>query len=280
MFAPAAESGCVVALHCSLGSGRQWAPLGEALGSAHRLFAPDIWGYGGNRGPVELPTTLTREAELVCRDLAEASGPLHLVGHSYGGAIAFKLATDSGIAGRVRSLTLIEPVLPTLLYDNAADRRLHDRFASLSQAVYADLCKGELAAAVDRFTTFWNGSASVEPLSTKARLRLMAQAERLLFDFNAVLTETNVVDAAARIQVPTLVISGGLSPYLTQRIAYRLASIIPRATARHFPAAGHMLPITHAAQLNREIVKHIGEAEQLATMPPAEIIPFHRDAAE
>ena len=134
-FAPVAETGCVVALHCSLGSGRQWMPLGEALGGAHRLFAPDICGCGGKPAPVDLPTTFAGQAELIGADLTEATGPIHLVGHAYGGAIAFKFATGSPFADRVRSLTLIEPVLPTLLCDNAADRRLHDRFASLGQAV-------------------------------------------------------------------------------------------------------------------------------------------------
>lgn len=282
MFIPAAETGCVVALHCSLGSGRQWARLGDALDRQHRLFAPDICGYGANRGPLDLPTTLAREAELVCADLTEASGPIHLVGHSYGGAIAFKLATDSPLASRVRSLTLIEPVLPTLLCDNAADRRLHDRFASLGQAVHLDLWNGAFMEAIERFTTFWNGSQSNEPLPAKARLRMVEQVERLSFDFMAVLAEENVSAAAERIGVPTLLVSGGLSPYLTQRIVYRLASIIPGATTRHLPAAGHMLPISHAEQLNREIVTHIGRAERLATTMPAsaDIIPLRREAAE
>ena len=281
-FTPAAETGCVVALHCSLGSGRQWARLGEALDGKHRLFAPDICGYGANRGPLDLPTTLAREVELVSADLTEATGPIHLVGHSYGGAIAFKLATDSAFASRVRSLTLIEPVLPTLLCDNAADRRLHDRFASLGQSVYTDLWNGAFMEAIDRFTTFWNGSQSSEPLSAKARLRMIEQVERLSFDFMAVLAEENVPAAAARISVPTLLVSGGLSPYLTQRIVYRLASIIPGANTRHLPAAGHMLPISHAEQINREIVTHIGLADRLATTVrgSADIIPLNREAAE
>jgi len=271
-----------VALHCSLGSGRQWARLGEALAGTHRLLAPDICGYGANRGPVDLPTTLAREVELIGRDLGDAAGPFHLVGHSYGGAIAFKLATDSPFAAKIRSLTLIEPVLPTLLCDNAADQRLYDRFENLGQAIHADLWNGAFMEAIDRFTTFWNGSESREPLSAKTRLRMIEQVERLAFDFMAGFAEQNVATAAARIGVPTLVMSGGLSPYLTQRIAYRLASIIPGATARHFPAAGHMLPITHADQINREIVKHIGDAERRATVPSlwADIIPLHRDAAE
>jgi hypothetical protein len=39
---------CVVALHCSLGSGRQWKALADELGSNYRFFAPDILGYGSN----------------------------------------------------------------------------------------------------------------------------------------------------------------------------------------------------------------------------------------
>ena len=53
--------GCVIALHCSLGSGRQWARLADELGGSYRLIAPDISGYGSNRGSVVLPTTLAEE---------------------------------------------------------------------------------------------------------------------------------------------------------------------------------------------------------------------------
>ena len=282
MFSPETETGCIVALHCSLGSGRQWSSLGEAVDGQYRLIAPDICGYGSNRGPVDLPTTLAREVELISADLADASGPIHLVGHSYGGAIAFKIATDSPLASRVRSLTLIEPVLPTLLCDNPADCRLHDRFASLGQAVQSDLWNGAFMEAIERFTIFWSGSEAAPPLPPKVQLRMIEQVERLAFDFMAVLAEQQVAAAAARIDIPTLLLSGGLSPYFTQRIVYRLASIIGFADSRHFPEAGHMLPITHAEKANREIVAHIRRAERLATMAPltADIIPFHRDAAE
>ena len=54
------------------------------------------------------------------------------------------MATASPLAGRVRSLTLIEPVLPTLLKENAADRRLHDLFAQLARNVSAELWTGHV----------------------------------------------------------------------------------------------------------------------------------------
>jgi pimeloyl-ACP methyl ester carboxylesterase len=130
---------CVIALHCSLGSGRQWARLAEELGNNYQLIAPDISGYGDNRGPVNPPTTLAEEVALLSDQIGQARGPIHLVGHSYGGAIAFRIATRSPFTSRVRSLTLIEPVLPTLLRENEADRRLHELFVQFARGLYVDL---------------------------------------------------------------------------------------------------------------------------------------------
>ena len=124
------EKACVVALHCSLGSGRQWKTLADELGRNHRFFAPDISGYGANGCALDLPLTLAEEVRCLSGTLNDAEGPIHLVGHSYGGAIAFRIATASPFAHRVRSLTLIEPVLPTLLCESDADRRLHAAFCA------------------------------------------------------------------------------------------------------------------------------------------------------
>jgi pimeloyl-ACP methyl ester carboxylesterase len=257
---------CVIPLHCSLGSGRQWARLIEKLGERYEAIAPDLSGYGDQKRPFDPLTTLAEEVKLLDDRLNRPTGPIHLVGHSYGGAVAFKIATASPWASRVRSLTLIEPVLPTLLTDDAKDRRLHDRFADLAQETYGDLCNGLFMEALDKFCTFWNGSAPRQPISPTAQLRMIEQVDKLAFDFAAVLAEGDVSAAAARIRVPTLLFSGGLSPYLTQRIVARLASIIPGAEARHLPDAGHMMPCSHAALIDPEIIRHIRQADDFAEL--------------
>jgi pimeloyl-ACP methyl ester carboxylesterase len=254
----------VVALHCSLGSGRQWSKLADELGRSHQFIAPDISGYGINTCALDLPLTLAEEVRCVSGHLNDVTGPIHLVGHSYGGAIAFKIATDSAFAHRVRSLTLIEPVLPTLLLDADSDRRLHARFAQLARDVSENLWNGSVLEAIDQFIEFWNGSGPQDPLPATARLRMIERADKLAFDFTAALSEENVTIAAASLRVPTLLFSGGTSPYFTQRIVRRLAAIVEGAESRHLPDAGHMLALSHAAAINPEIAKHIARADDLA----------------
>jgi pimeloyl-ACP methyl ester carboxylesterase len=263
-FSPQESKRCVIALHCSLGSGRQWTRLAEELGEGYRVIAPDISGYGGNFAGPLLPMALADEIAHLADQIDQATGPIHLVGHSYGGAVAFKMATTSPYASRIRSLTLIEPVLPTLLRENAADSRLHDLFANLGRNIYVDLWNGMYMEALDKFLLFWNGSGPGEKLSDVARLRMIEQIEKIAFDFTAILGEQGVSAAAASLRVPTLLYSGGLSPYLTQRIVGRLASIIPGAEVKHLPAAGHMLPISHARIINPDVVRHIVLADDFA----------------
>lgn len=257
----------IVALHCSLGSGRQWARLVEDAGARHHVIAPDISGYGARQNAIELPKTVAQEAELLSDALA-ATGPIHLVGHSYGGAIALKLATASPLAKRVLSLTLIEPVLPTMLLEHAMDRPLYEQFFRLGHKVFLDLWNDVPGEALDRFLDYWRGSEPPEELPAKMRARMIEQVQKLAYEFTALFAEDDVASAAASIDVPTLLYSGGLSPAMTQRIASRLASVVPRIDARHLPSAGHMLAISHAEAINAEILNYIAAAEQAANRSP------------
>lgn len=257
----------VVALHCSLGSGRQWKALGNELKHSHRFFAPDISGYGANGCALDLPMTLAEEIRAISATLNDAEGPIHLVGHSYGGAIAFAIATRSPFAHRLRSLTLIEPVLPTVLSDSKADRRLFARFAQVARDVSEDIWNGSLLEAIDQFMTFWAGSAPPDPMTQGAQARMIERAHKLAFDFQAAFAEENVAEAAASLRVPTLLLSGGTSPYVTQRIVQRLGEIIDGAEVHHWPNAGHMLPLTHAAAVNPLISEHMARAEERVGAP-------------
>ena len=248
----------VIALHCSLSSGRQWAPLIKAIGPRHRAVAPDISGYGGAVHSRPTVATLADEVVLLSPQLAEVSGPMHLIGHSYGAAIAFEMATASSLASRVRTLTLIEPVLPTILLDHEQDLPLYTRFAAFAAAVRTAVRRGDMRGAVKLSAEFWKDAGAPDGgLAPKAAEHLSHVVKKLDADFNAVFARHSVADHARMIEVPTLLLSGGLSPDVTQRIVLRLAKYIKAARVEHLPDAGHMLPISHVTEVNACILNHL-----------------------
>jgi pimeloyl-ACP methyl ester carboxylesterase len=127
----ATRTASVVTLHASASSARQWQPLAAALAPRFRVHAIDLHGHGERspwRGARAL--SLADEAALVAPVLSR-EGDVHLVGHSYGGAVALKVA--SMYPQHVRSVTVYEPVMFRWLVGGAGDgsrrrprRRRHD----------------------------------------------------------------------------------------------------------------------------------------------------------
>src|SRR5687767_3335975 len=88
----------VVCLHSSAGTHAQWQGLSHALSSRWQVLAPDLYGHGRSpQWPVAAMNTLHVDAQAVTA-LMEAAVPqidtcgVHLVGHSYGGAVAMQMA--------------------------------------------------------------------------------------------------------------------------------------------------------------------------------------------
>ena len=78
------------------------------------MLAPDFIGYGQS-GAWPDGKVFTGQADLAALlELADKTEkPIHLVGHSYGAALALEAAR--GLGSKVRSLTLVEPVAFNLL---------------------------------------------------------------------------------------------------------------------------------------------------------------------
>ena len=106
----------IVLLHCTGHSGRQWAELAAALRTDFEVIAPDLCGYGGTaHWPGSGTFNLGIEADLVAALVERLNRPAHIVGHSFGGAVALQLALRH--PDLVKSLTVIEPAAFHLLCD-------------------------------------------------------------------------------------------------------------------------------------------------------------------
>lgn len=255
----------VVLLHCSAGSGAQWDCLRAALAPRFRSETPDLIGYGASapwRGPG--PLTLSAEAARIATLIESLGERVHLIGHSYGGAVALRLALDR--PERLRSLTLVEPVAFHLLRGGEpGDRALFGEVLRLADAVACAVAAEVPEAGMCRFVDFWHGEGAWERLAPHTQAALAGCAGKIALDFWATTTETARRDDYRRLAVPTLILRGSRSPAVTRRIAGILAATLPNATVSTIEGAGHMLPLTHGDAVNAAIAAHLARHAR----PPA-----------
>ncbi|WP_170312915.1 alpha/beta fold hydrolase [Prescottella subtropica] len=98
----------VLALHGLTGHGRRWESLGADQLRDTRIVAPDLRGHG--RSPWTPPWGFDTHVDDLVRVLdRHATGPVVVVAHSFGGAVAVHLAR--AVPERIRGLVLLDPAI-------------------------------------------------------------------------------------------------------------------------------------------------------------------------
>lgn len=243
-----------LALHCLLGSGRAWDGMARQLSGRLDLRGFDLPGHGRSADWLPVPgvdfhTHVTRLAA------AMIDRPLDLIGHSFGATVALRIAV--GAPQAIRSLTLIEPVLFAAAPAAAreAEARSH---AAMAQA----LAEGRDADAARDFVAIW-GAQGWDQLSPPAQAQ-MARQIRLVADSHAALaTDAHAIlrpGGLEGIDAPVMIVTGTESPPVMAAIAEALAARLPDVGRATVPQAGHMLPLTHPAQLAGLVAANLDRA--------------------
>ena len=256
----------VIALHGSASSGAQWRSLVGYLEGRFRVFTPDLPGYGAS---AHLPVGgLAGDARAVAGLIDGIGGPVHLVGHSYGGAVALKLAAMRPEA--VRSLTVIEPVAFHLLRAGGeVDRRLYREVMAIGAAMDPAAGPGRRIAAMRLFIDYWNGAGAWARTSAGLRAFLLGCHDRVRADFRAIAGEQGGVAELARIACPALAVMGLESPLPSMRVTEIVARALPRAVLRMVPEAGHMAPLTDPHIIDPMIGDHLVAADRALRGAPS-----------
>ena len=241
----------VILLHSSLGSKAQWTALAERLATRFQVLALDLCGYGDNTMPTAAGAfSLDDETRLVASHVGQLVDPhvrVHLIGHSYGGLVALRLAQSWG--ARVASLSLYEPVAFRLLDDN--DEALAD-IRGLADLVTRLVGAGHRHEAARVFVDFWSGEGSYTSLPLPAQVSIMHRVAKVPLDFRAAWSWPLHPSDCGSIVAPTLSLAGTRSPGVAQRIVTSLNRVLPDHRVRWFDA-GHMAPITDAQKVNHWI---------------------------
>ena len=203
----------------------------------YRLIHYHRRGYMGS-SRIASATSISEQAR-DCLELLHYLGfeQAHVVGHSYGGAIALQLASDSPQS--VRSLALLEPAI----ISGASSSQYRDSLADgLRQ--YRD---GDSAVVVDKFLQArWPGyRETLDRILPEAFAQAVADAETSFeHEFPALLEWQFGEAEILRIAVPTLSVLGGRSEAIWPRFGEThrlLLSHVPQVEGVEFPGATHFL---------------------------------------
>ena len=233
----------------------------QVIAYSRRLAQPNQNSMDYDKSTIE-----TNSADLV--GLIEQLGisPVHLVGHSYGGfASAFCASTNPQL---IRTLTLIEPAVSTILLKNLKSKSefLGLLLANPSIAISAArfqrnsldpslkaFRQGDFDAAL-RFNLdgIMNRHGAFEKFPEPVRI-MVKENERTVGELMA---EVPVFgrEEASKISAPTLLIHGTESPAVLHAIVDRLGKAIPKSEVSAISGAAHFPHFEKPQEFNQLVL--------------------------
>jgi pimeloyl-ACP methyl ester carboxylesterase len=260
----------IVFVHGSASDYRTWTSQLDHFGSQYRAIAYSRRYHWPNE-PIREGVDYSMEEHVddlqaFLRSLGAPAA--HLVGHSYGAFVCLLLAIRN--PELVRTLVLAEPPVITLFVSNSPKP---------SEILRLSFSRPRTAAAILKF-----GATGVGPASTAARRSDMEAAMRIVG--NAVMgrefyerlsssrleqVRANAIKAELlgsgfarldeeslrRIQTPTLLVSGQLSPRLFHRLIDGLEEFLPRTKRIEIAGASHIMHEDNAPAYNAAVLSFL-----------------------
>ena len=244
----------LVLVHGSFANANSWRQISDLMSDRFRILAPDLAGYGGTTAPKPVePIRVDRHVEVVDAIMDYAGEPIHLVGHSAGGA--FALATALRHSSKIFSLTLVEP-LPMHVLKLTGKDATYDAVRDMYDAYVADFEGGNQSAA-KHVIDFWGGKGSFDSFPDKFK---EFAAETTLFnimDWQTYWGDEQTAEAYRAFKVPTLVIKGELGAPAAGDHCSGLYELLINSEYREIPGASHFAVATHAKQVADLIAEHV-----------------------
>lgn len=260
------DSASLLCFHCSGSSSGQWSAMAERLGDSYRVVAVDLAGYGGSPpwADDESPSIAGEVARLadIGRRLPE---PVHLVGHSYGGAVALRYALSD--PGRVASLVLYEPVPFALLRHGASGRAPLEEIRCVATAIDAAMAAGEVGVAARRFFDYWSGQGTWDQLLPDVQQRLMRRMRPISDNFRALMADDTCPRELGRLAMPVLYLGGADPRAPVAAIQDVLEVHCPRMESCIDPDLGHMGPVSHPHRVNEHVARFIALHDHQRNVP-------------
>jgi len=218
---------------------RLLVPLAQSL----QVLTYDRRGHGRSTGPAR-----THPVRDDARDLAgllESADfyPVHLVAHSYGGAVAFRLAVDR--PELVRSVCVHEAPFVGLLGDDPATAGEAERVLAVLRSLQATARAGDAEGAARGIAdAFSLQPGAWDRLPEAVRTTFLLHVDRWCEEYDDPEALRPDPRELSDLLVPTLLTQGAQSPPFLHRITAALAGSLRNGTVLTLSEAGHVPQLT------------------------------------
>lgn len=258
-YAETGEGPAIVLVPGSCSTGAAWRPVMAALGGRFRFVTTSLLGYGGTaERRTASDSAISHEAEALEAVIRRAGGPVHLVGHSFGGLVSLAVA----LRGRVplETLTIMEAPAIELLRE-AGEHDHYRAFREMSQAYLAAFQGGEREA-VARMIDFYSGAGTFASWPQRVRDYLVETTPANILDWASAYGYTPTPAALGALGIPVLIVCGGATHPAMQRANELLSGYVKGSALVTIPGAAHFMISTHPADVAAVIADHVGRGER------------------
>ncbi len=243
----------VLLIHGFPDSSHGWRGVMPLLAEDHRVYAPDLRGYGGTQRPDDGYELGTLADDVIALLDALELETVDLIGHDWGAAITWEVAAVA--PERLDSITVLNIPHPTALYDafqQVPEQRKYKKFANLMKLrftarVLSNVAQDErgeklyFPELVDDSAFSATDAAQYHALfdeldETRAALAYYRT------NFASWRATWEKAQAHPKIDLPTLVLWGAQDNYMLASEAERSCGYVNKTCSAHVhPDAGHWL---------------------------------------
>jgi pimeloyl-ACP methyl ester carboxylesterase len=251
----------VVFVHGSFLDLRFWEPQRQAMTQPYRFIAynrryhgPAAWPDAGTDY-----SAATHAADLAAFLRQLQAGPVHLVGHSYGGLLATLVAIEH--PELLRSVTLAEPGMGSLLTDMPEGKRvLDDRSQAMAPA--GEAAKAGDAVQATKLLFDWvanQGAGAFDTQPEAVRQMILDNARTVPLLLAAPAPPAVSCATLSGVKAPTLVIGGDQTPRYFSLINEVIVRCIPGSRLVTIPQAAHPMSLQNPAAFNEALLPFLAQ---------------------
>ena len=239
----------VILIHSSVAGARQWRSLMDTLSDKFHLVAINLFGYGNTKAwPDGELQTLEDQARLAEPFLPTDGTGAYIVGHSFGGSVAMKVA--SLFKDRVHRLVLIEPN-PFYLLEQHGRKEAFQEAKCLRDTIKASGKSNTWRSAAEVFANYWTGKGSWDAMPDDRRVKFTQALKPNFHEWDCVMNETTPLSGWAEdLPKDTTVVSTADTVRTIDEIVSLMQETIPHWKFDKLERGGHMAAVTKPDLIN------------------------------